>query len=218
MAVGKEKEKNSSFFRKKFNFFKRLFLTVILILSGGVIFNLDRLDNLGIQLLKYKNFLPAPIIKFLPGGLSEPGSAVPEQEIDGRIIEVYDGDTATLLTQNNKKYKVRFYGIDAPEAAQNFGMVSRDNLRKKILGQDVTLKVVSQDRYGRVVCKVMFRGRYINREMVSEGMAWYYADYAKNEYELSLAQEEARSSAAGLWKNSDPQPPWEWRKAKKKKK
>ena len=134
-----------------------------------------------------------------------------------QAIEDAKMDTATLLTQNNKKYKVRFYGIDAPEAAQNFGMVSRDNLRKKILGQDVTLKVVSQDRYGRVVCKVMFRGRYINREMVSEGMAWYYADYAKNEYELSLAQEEARSSAAGLWKNSDPQPPWEWRKAKKKK-
>ena len=218
MARNKEKGSGKSqkgMIGRCFKFFTRSFGMIFFIVLGGLLFNLDRMEYFGVTLLKYKNFLPSPIVYFLPGGNAGAGQALPEQEIDGEIIEVYDGDTVTLLTDDNKKYKVRFYGIDAPEAAQTYGLNSRDALREKILGKKVTVKVVSIDRYGRVVCRVICGDRYINLEMVSSGMAWYYADYAKNEYDLALAEKEARQRAAGLWQNPNPQPPWQWRKANK---
>ena len=194
---------------------KRTFFMLFFILLGGLLFNLDRMGDTGILLLKYKQFLPHYVTRFLPGGGASFGSALPEQQLAGQIIEVYDGDTATLLTKENVKYRVRFYGIDAPEAAQEFGVVSRDALREKILGREVTVRVASADRYGRAVGKVMLGGRYINREMAAEGMAWYYRAYAANEYDLAEAESDARRERRGLWKNPAPQPPWEWRREHK---
>jgi len=195
---------------------KRTLFALFFIFLGGLLFNLDRMGDTGVMLLKYKQFMPSMVARFLPGGSAGFGSARPEQTLNGQIIEVYDGDTATLLTEDNLKYRVRFFGIDAPEAAQSFGIDSRDALREKILGKSVTVKVVSTDRYGRAVGKVMLGGRYINREMVAEGMAWYYRDYAANEYELSEVESAARRERLGLWKSPSPRPPWEWRRENKR--
>ena len=195
---------------------KRTFFMLFFILLGGLLFNLDRLGDTGVMLLKYKQFLPHYVTRFLPGGGAIFGSALPQQELKGRIIEVYDGDTATLLTQENVKYRVRFFGIDAPEAAQKSGTDSRDALREKILGKEVVVQVAAADRYGRAVGKVLLGGRYINREMVEEGLAWYYHDYAAGEYDLAEAENSARGRRLGLWKDPSPQPPWEWRREHKK--
>ena len=195
---------------------KRTLFALFFIFLGGLLFNLDRMGDTGVMLLKYKRFLPSIVARFLPGGSAGFGSARPEQELNGQIIEVYDGDTATLLTDENLKYRVRFFGIDAPEAAQSFGTDSRDALREKILGKRVTVKVAATDRYGRAVGKVLLGGRYINREMVAEGMAWYYRDYATDEYDLSEAEHAARRERTGLWRSGSPQPPWEWRREHKR--
>ena len=195
---------------------KRTFFMLFFICLGGLLFNLDRMGDTGLMLLKYKQFLPHYVTRFLPGGSASFGSAQPEQELKGRMIEVYDGDTATLLTDDNLKYRVRFFGIDAPEAAQEFGLSSRDALREKILGKDVSVLVAAADRYGRAVGRVMLGSRYINLEMAAEGMAWYYKDFAANEYDLAQAEAAARAAARGLWKNPSPQPPWEWRREHKK--
>ncbi len=221
MALKKDKKsgKKSSAAGKIFNkikFFKRTFLVFFLIAAGGFLFNLDRMGDFGITLLKYKKFVPHYILRFLPGGTADDGTALPEQEIYGKVIEVYDGDTATVLTEDNKKFRIRFYGIDAPEAAQDSGDVSRDALREKILGGNVVVRVIAVDRYGRAVGKVMSGGRYVNLEMVAEGMAWYYRDYADREYDLAMAEKSARQHRIGLWRKNNPQPPWEWRKANKK--
>jgi len=195
---------------------KRTLFALFFIFLGGLLFNLDRMGNTGVTLLKYKHFLPRMITRFLPGGNAQMGRAVTEQQIDGQIIEVYDGDTATLLTPDNVKYKVRFYGIDAPEAAQDGGIDSRDALREKILGKEVTVLVAATDRYGRAVGKVMLGGRCVNQEMVAEGRAWYYKDYASGEYDFARAEGEARQKKLGIWKSASPQPPWEWRRQHKR--
>jgi len=194
---------------------KKTLFAFLFVLLGGLLFNLDRLGNAELMLLKYRQFMPGIVARFLPGGSARIGSAQPEQQLNGRIIEVYDGDTATLLTAGNVKYKVRFYGIDAPEAKQEGGIESRDALREKILGKEVTVNVAATDRYGRAVGKVMLGSRFINQEMVAEGRAWYYKDYAADEYDFAVAEKKARQEHLGLWKNESPQPPWEWRKAHK---
>ncbi len=226
MAVGKKiKAAAGSGVMKKISqwawgkIIKRSFLVIVLLLLGGLLFNLDRLGNTGINLLKYKEYLPGFIVKFLPGGSAEFGAAIPEQILNGQVIEIYDGDTITLLTTDanglEKKYKVRFFGIDAPEADQEYGIESRDALREKILGKQVRVIVVSVDRYGRSVGKVMLGARYINLEMAGEGNAWYYPDYAAKEYDLSNAEKDARTRKSGLWSGNSPQKPWLYRKEKR---
>ena len=53
--------------------FKRSLLFVLLIALGGFLFNIDRLGNTGVNLLKFKEYLPGFIVRFLPGGTAQEG-------------------------------------------------------------------------------------------------------------------------------------------------
>ena len=61
---------------------------------------------------------------------------------------------------------------------------------------------------------VYLDSRNINVEMVKEGYAWAYKEYLKSPYasEFLDAEKEARDKRLGLWKQANPQPPWEFRK------
>jgi hypothetical protein len=67
------------------------------------------------------------------------------------------------------------------------------------------------DRYGRLVGKVLFGSRDINREMVREGHAWVYRQYMRDR---SLLEDErtARRLKVGLWGSDHPIEPWRWRR------
>lgn len=212
----KESASPTGFIARRLKLIGRGLAVLFFIFLGGLLFNLDRMGEFGIMLLKYKSLLPSPIPRFLPGGTAEQARALPQQELSGRIIEVHDGDTATLLDNENKKYRIRFYGIDAPESKQSYGRASGRALQDKILGETVSVSVVNTDNYGRAVGKVMLGERYINLEMVNDGMAWYYANYARNENELAAAEHYARSRKAGLWKEENPEAPWNWRRKNQK--
>ena len=194
--------------------FKRSLLVIVLLAAGGFLFNLDRMGDFGLELLKHKELIPYRLRVFLPGGTAIDSKAARNEVIKGRAIEIYDGDTITLLN-NDKKYKVRFYGIDAPEAKQEHGIVARDALRKKILGKEVTVTVVNLDRYGRAVGKVHLDSRFINLEMVREGHAWYYENYARGEDEIESAHYAAKRAKLGLWQHDSPVPPWKYRSEEK---
>ena len=49
--------------------------------------------------------------------------------LTGKVVGVHDGDTLTLLV-NEKQYKVRLDGIDAPELGQDFGTRAKQALSK----------------------------------------------------------------------------------------
>ena len=215
-SAKKESASPTGFIARRLKLIGRGLGVLFFIFLGGLLFNLDRMGEFGIMLLKYKSLLPSPIPRFLPGGTAEQARALPQQELSGRIIEVHDGDTATLLDNENKKYRIRFYGIDAPESKQRYGRTAGRTLQDKILGETVSVSVVNTDNYGRAVGKVMLGERYINLEMVNDGMAWYYANFARNENELAAAEHYARSRKAGLWKEENPEAPWNWRRKNQK--
>jgi endonuclease YncB( thermonuclease family) len=139
--------------------------------------------------------------------------------IEGVVRAVYDGDTILLVTQDASRLKTRLYGIDAPETAkpdkpgQPFGEAATRALRSKILGKKVSAEVVDIDQYQRAVAVIRSAGRDINREMVAEGMAWAYRQFLQGPYvsEYLGAERYARLQRAGLWREVNPQPPWEFR-------
>jgi endonuclease YncB( thermonuclease family) len=151
------------------------------------------------------------------------GSAYAGRTIEGMVKAVYDGDTVLLATREESRLKVRLYGIDAPEtrkpdkAGQPYGDVSRRTLMFKIMGRRVTAEIVDIDQYKRAVAVIRYAGRDINREMVADGMAWAYRQYLQGAYESEYigAESLARSRRAGLWRDSNPQPPWEFRNGNK---
>ena len=151
------------------------------------------------------------------------GNACAGRTVEGMVRAVYDGDTVLLTTREESRLKVRLYGIDAPETkkpdkpGQPYGDVSRRTLMYKIMGRRVTAEIVDIDQYKRAVAVIRYEGRDINREMVSEGAAWAYRQYLQGAYasEYIGAESLARSRRAGLWRESNPQPPWEFRHGQK---
>ena len=141
--------------------------------------------------------------------------------VEGFVQKVSDGDTVTLITRDGTKLRVRLYGIDAPEVqhekkpGQPFGEEAKRALAGKVLRKEVTLTIQDTDQYKRVVGIIKIGNRNINEEMVREGWAWAYREYLRGPYvsEFINAEREARERKLGLWQQSNPQPPWEFRKA-----
>lgn len=106
--------------------------------------------------------------------------AAPGESIAATVTEVYDGDTILVVLGSGKKEKVRFIGIDCPEAWEN-EKFARDMVREKRLsaaemlelgrmakefteaacqpGSTVLLEMDLQerDRYGRLLAYVWVR-------------------------------------------------------------
>lgn len=137
---------------------------------------------------------------------------------EGYYVEkVADGDTLTLLDPQQRKVKVRLYGIDAPESKQPYGRAAADYARQLALGQYVQLVEKNKDRYGRVVAEVILPdGRNLNHELVRAGCAWHYVQYA-NDPQLAALETEARLARRGLWATKRPQAPWLYRKKQREK-
>ena len=181
---------------------------------GVIVFNIDRLGYMGEKRHVLKQYMPAWMKGFLPENNAQYAPLPPGSEIQARVIEVYDGDTITVLSLDLKtKYRIRLYGIDAPENMQPHGDDARLTLHRKIYGKQVTIQVTDNDIYSRAIGKVFCDNININLAMVNEGQAWYFREYAPRALDLPQAEEQARRRELGIWKERDPQPPWEYRKS-----
>ena len=136
--------------------------------------------------------------------------------IDGKVINVHDGDTVTVLDPNNKKTHIRLQGIDAPELKQEFGSVSQQNLSRLVLGKQVTIVWTKIDKYRRTVGTIMLDGRDVNIEQVKAGLAWHFKKYEdeqdpEDRRTYAAAEQQARAAHLGLWQDANPTPPGDWR-------
>jgi endonuclease YncB( thermonuclease family) len=138
----------------------------------------------------------------------------------GKVINVQDGDTITVLDDTNTQHKIRLAGIDAPEKRQAFGNVSKQSLVDMVAGQSVAVEWVKVDKYRRKVGKVMLASLDVNLVQVKRGLAWHYKKYqgeqsSADQQSYAAAEIEARQVQAGLWRDAEPIPPWDFRKAKR---
>ncbi len=76
-------------------------------------------------------------------------------QLTGRVVSIADGDTLTLLDSEQRQHKIRLAGIDAPEKTQPFGQKSKASLSALVFQRDVEVVGSKQDRYGRILDKVM---------------------------------------------------------------
>lgn len=134
-------------------------------------------------------------------------------ELNGEVIRVLDGDTIEIL-QDKKPVRIRLANIDAPEKRQAFGRWSTNQLKGLVAAQPVTVTYAQTDRYGRIIGRVFTtNGTEASRFMVQSGAAWVYERY-NTDNALPALQLEAQEQKRGLWADSQPVPPWEWRHKK----
>lgn len=140
--------------------------------------------------------------------------------ISGKVVHIADGDTVTILTSGNQQVKIRLYGIDCPEKRQAYGNRARQTVAAMIAGKDVRVRNMGVDRYGRVLGMITGPGgEDVNRALIRQGMAWVYTQYCKAQECGTWRTDEAESQAArrGLWADPQPTPPWQWRRANRRK-
>ena len=70
-------------------------------------------------------------------------------DLTAKVVQVADGDTISVLDNRNRKYRIRFLGIGAPERGQAYGNYCRKNLADKISGRTVEINYQKLDQYGR---------------------------------------------------------------------
>jgi len=138
----------------------------------------------------------------------DPGQ--PRFELVGRVSRVIDGDSVEVQVGGNE-FPVRLFGIDTPERDQPHGDAATRALTGKLDSRTVAVSIADIDNYGRLVGTVYHRGHNINLEMIAEGHAWWYRQYAGSAGELEAAEQAAREAGLGLWAGREPVAPWQWR-------
>ncbi len=131
-----------------------------------------------------------------------------------KVVKVIDGDTVDV-TEKDSTYRLRLYGIDAPERGQTYYHESKELMEELVLNKEVVLQLKEKDRYGRWVAVIMRRADKvnINYQMVKMGMAWHFIKYC-NDPELARLEVVARQKELGLWSQYYYLEPWEYRKSK----
>ncbi len=132
------------------------------------------------------------------------------EHLTGKVVGVTDGDTVTLLVKQ-KTLKVRLHGIDAPETKQAFGNKSKQALAAMVFGKVITLRKTGTDKYGRTLGIIHYRDSDINAKMIEGGWAWHYK-YYNDEPRLARLETQAKERKLGLWTDSQPIAPWEFRR------
>jgi micrococcal nuclease len=144
----------------------------------------------------------------------ETAQVLPENEISLAVYKVIDGDSFEGRA-NGQNYRIRLFGIDAPEKGQDFYQKSKDRLGQLCKEGPILIKIRNKDYFGRWVADAYsVKGDFINQAMVKEGMAWHFTKYSKDPT-LKKLERDARDAKIGIWSIRDPIAPWDFRKSKK---
>lgn len=157
---------------------------------------------------------PSPPQPSSPPPSSLPQHGEPQQPLlVGTIVRVIDGDTIDVQLSSGP-IRVRLNSIDTPEHDQPWGREAAAALASRVDGQRVTLNVITQDQYDRLVAVAFVGDQSINAWMVQQGNAWAYRQYL-DDPDYCVWEGNARFARLGLWSlpAGSRRAPWEWRAA-----
>jgi endonuclease YncB( thermonuclease family) len=142
--------------------------------------------------------------------------AAPAATLQARVIEVESGNSL-IVTNTSRPLHVRLKAVEPPDSRQPFSEAAREHLKALVLNQNVVVEYTHLAD-GYLEARVFLNGTDIGSQMLRDGAAWY--DHSL-EYTLSPADREiyarceqlARDEKRGLWQDSAPVAPWEFRKS-----
>lgn len=104
-----------------------------------------------------------------------------------KVVDVYDGDTCTIIFKwegKYRKFKCRCYGYDSPEMKPRLNIENREEIINNAkLAKDrlieltkgiIKIECLDFDKYGRLLVKLYKNDSLINSIMVEEGHGYIY--------------------------------------------
>lgn len=136
-----------------------------------------------------------------------------------RVDKISDGDTVTVTRlSDGTTHRVRIAYIDAPEVAhgrtrpgQPYGVTATEALTAILGDASIDVRPTGATSYDRIVGLLYVGDQDAAARMVRSGYAWRSPKY-DTAHRYSDAQAKARAEQRGLWRQSDPTPPWAWRR------
>ena len=130
---------------------------------------------------------------------------------------VVDGDTLWVKSERSAKgarnVKLRLRGIDAPEICQPGGAEARRALRQLAQGQQVQVRVLARDQYGRSVADVWRADDGVNlaARLVEDGWAWSGTS-RRRPGRYAAQQKAAQTARRGVFASSEALHPAQFRR------
>src|SRR5215212_291970 len=151
----------------------------------------------GNDLLAWTGAMGATMLLLFCAGVAQAAQA--SITVSG-TAETVDGDTLDIGSA-----RVRLFGIDAPETAQDCmdargakwacGRAAARALEKLTVRQSVTCRGDTKDDYGRLLAVCSTQRGEVNANLVRQGLAWAFVKYSS----AYIAQEtEARTARRGV--------------------
>lgn len=157
--------------------------------------------------------LACPALSGCADETDRPGAGTPEAiDAGGRaatLVKVVDGDTIWVRLDDGAEEKVRYIGLDAPEAAQDGRpgepLAEEATRYNALLLSEGPLRLVTdaeeRDQHGRLLAYVWAGDVFVNEQLILGGFARAHA-YPPNlamQERLGEAERTARSAGVGLW-------------------
>ncbi len=118
--------------------------------------------------MKVLQVLQVMVLLLFLGSSCQSGQSQAMKDVEIRVYKLADGDSFEGRA-DGVNYRVRLYGIDAPERGQDFYRKSKDRLGELCAEGPVTVKPRNRDSFGRLVADVYTAsGKHINAVMVEE--------------------------------------------------
>ena len=141
--------------------------------------------------------------------------------LQGQVLDIHDGDSLTLRSEEGRKWRIRIAGIDAPELSQPAGDTARALLVELIRNRSLRIAPVKTDAYERTVAKVWVLGLEgpemdVGLALIEAGLAWHFVRYRADQppedvQRYAQAEKRARAQRFGIWQQARPEAPWDHR-------
>ena len=145
--------------------------------------------------------------------LSQAGQAI-------ELVRIVDGDSA-IIRYGGQTLHVRIVGIDAPEKGQPYADESRDRFVAFLKSPTARIEILKRDIFRRWLVRIEVNGEDLGETMVRDGNAWFFRRYQSDlspdmRRSYDRAEREAQAKKRGLWQDSEPVAPWDYRASRRK--
>ena len=134
--------------------------------------------------------------------------------INGKVIEINDGDEFTI-SNLNRPVRIKLIGMDAPEKDQAFGAAAKQHLFDLIYDKYVSVEYAGIGQHSSLIGRVLLNDMDVSAQMIRDGAAWFdvnarglLSETQRQVY--SQSEQAARNEKRGLWQADDPIAPWDF--------
>ncbi|MEQ8925564.1 MAG: thermonuclease family protein [Fulvivirga sp.] len=133
-----------------------------------------------------------------------------DQDFTGKVVNVIDGNTFEIENEDGEVIQFMLSEVDCPEFGQTLSDEAKAFTEDLILKKKVQVELKGKDWLGNRLAIITLRnGTVLHEELLKEGLGW--AD-RKASTASSTLESRAKAKKMGLWNESEPTPPWIYRR------